>query len=481
MCGFTDFYRAQGDHDEIRAIVRRRAGDRLHLGIPHNCFVEVTPSEHYVELQDSDPNGLICCAEPIVVVGRVIFCDEDSGYRDLGAAFCLGLRSRVYLYDVGEDAMIMVAADLDKVARFGLLYCEILYRNPHMPRETVAPHDLVEGLLKCHDDMDALKSFCQRHHGRDVALYTPGYKYQPMKLISGKDEAARHEPLSDMDRDDVTLIWREVTARLCCRWHAFALIGVYYPATVFRIQYVLVMDAFCAIYAVDMNREKVFRIADSISMLLRGGLCKAISYGARFDRLDRGARRCEAYAICPHVTDVGEFIKTQNAYAREFRWLCRPDRFRGDMRTWDDSDKCAIEAAQHFARRDAARRGEPIDPPSPTPQQIRSRESRDVDSDSEADSESGSVSGSEKSVDYDERGFDGHALDPPRTDDGSRRFKWHQEDVSLFSAPHRGNVEMLTRYLKEKKVPLDEVELRRARERVENNYSLSFPVHIPRL
>ncbi|CCE56969.1 m140 protein [Murid betaherpesvirus 1] len=454
MLAFRDFYRHQSNRGELASLVERRAGERLPLGIPHNWFVELTPASRYEELKGVDINGIVCCDEPLTVVGRIVIRNND-GYEDAGAALCLGAWTRVFVYEIQEDAMILVSPDLDKLARFGLLHCETLYRRPHLPQVTTTPHRLVVGLIMCQDDLDRVSDYCQENSGRDVALYTPGFKYQPMKLLGGVRDAARYWPLDIMNPSNLKACLDEITGRLCCFWHAFAAVGAYAPAGVFSIHHLLVIDTFGAIYTLDMQREKFYRVADGITMLLRAGMAKAIAFGARFDRPARGEGRCEMRVICPHLPDHRKSERSEVDYANEHEWLCRRDRFRPDMRTWDDADKLAINHAVRAMKRKAG--------------EMYTNEEEDWTDTNEWEQE-----------DDDNRGFDGHAMDITGPDDGSRSCTWWPESVLTTRPDRNRDTRTLLRYMSEKKVTFQEVATRRLLERQESHYSLSFPLRLCR-
>lgn len=436
MFAFKDFYRARGDHESIKKIVKSRAGDRLQLGIPYNLFVELTPKDLYPELKDINLSHIVCCDEPLTVLGRLVIRNHDGNFKNIGAALCIGARGRIYVYEISEDAAILVSPDLDKMARFGFIYCETLYRSDIMPQCTMTPNKVVAGLLMCGNDMNKISEFCTEHFGIDVVMYTPGFKFQPMKLVSGFNDITWYWPFNAMDPNEVQCYHDGITTRLCCQWKVFAIVGSYAPVSYYNVGYVMIVDTFGCIYAVDVMRQKLYRMADNMSMLFRMGLCKAIAFGARFDRNDKNAKRCESEPICPHSVRE-ERDSDKETCEMEFRWLCRTGRFRADMRTWDYEDK---EAMLNMIR--------------------NNNENDDDENDSD----------NEESDDY------------PRPDDGTRTHVWHEERAWGRSPRlEQGEGKMLARYMTENTVTIAEVEARRIQERERNEHNPSLCVILPAL
>lgn len=433
MMGFKDFYKTQGDHDAIRDVVKNRAGDRLHLGIPHNWYLELTPSERYEKIKNVDLSGIVCCDEPLVVLGRIVVRNGDE-YEGTELAVCMGNWGRIYVYDIPEDAAVLVAVDLDKLARFGLIHCESIYRTVYVPNCTTVPHTIVAGLMMCHK-AEEVAAFCKQQHGTDVSLYTPGYKFLPMKLLGGFHEISKYFPFAAMDFCHVRYCYDAVTDRICCDWYAFAAIGHYAPASMFNIEHVLLIDTFGVIHTLDVSRQQIYRLADDVNMLLKAGLCKSIAFGSRFDRADVGAKRCESRVICPHVTDINKTFRSECAYENEHRWLCRPDRFRSDMRTWDEDDKEALKHVQKKIKR-------------------------------ESDGAS--------HIYYDSSGSDSE--DSPHADDGTRRFVWPEEGIRTMHPSLKPRVpEKTLMLMTASTISLQEVEAMRTDEEATG----ILPVNIP--
>lgn len=450
MMAFRHFYRAQNDPAAITETASRQAGDRLTLGIPHNWFLDVAPTDQCPELRGKDLTGLVCCEEVLTPIGEMVV-REQGEYERTATFLCLGTLGRVYAYDSQTDAAILVASSLDKLARFGLLHCELVYRYPRTPQVTLTPPRLVSDLLSC-GGLDELRTFCEKYRGLDIALYTPGYRFQAMKVIPEFGEIAAHWPFNAMDPDHLRRCRDVVATRLCCPWRTLAMIGEYTASSHYCARHVLIVDAFLAVYTIDATRQKFYRTADSLKELVRAGMCKSVSFGARFDRGDRGARRCESATICPHVSDPIRPVLASDDLENEHLWLCRDDRFYADMRTWDDADKRAL---RHAAMTERHRR-------------IAELESRD-DADDEGDAEN------DDDDDEEENEY-------PAADDGTRRYAWYQEcpwilggSVDASSRPSSSS----TTTDGEGNVELSEVERRRVRERESNNYDPRLSVTIP--
>ncbi|AAF99235.1 pr140 [rat cytomegalovirus strain Maastricht] len=455
MMGFRYFYRTQGNPATIAETASRQKGDRLLLGIPHNWFLDVGPAEQWPELRDRDLTGLVCCDETLTPVGELVV-REQGLYEKTAAFLCLGTLGRVYAYDSKADAAILVSSSLDKLARFGLLHCELVYRYPRTPQTTLTPPRLVSDLLSC-DTLNEVRTYCERYRDLDVALYTPGYRFQAMKVTSEFEEIAAHWPFNAMDEDCLRRCRDTVANRLCCPWRTLGIVGEYTASSYFFARHVLVVDAFLAVYTVDATRQKFYRVADDLNELFRAGLCKSVSFGARFDRGDRGDRRCESVTICPHVSDSIRPVMTEADLENEHLWLCRDDRFCADMRTWDDADKRALRHAT-LHRRQRRVNG-----------QIESRDDADDEDSSDDDDED----------DDDEDVY-------PSADDGTRRYAWPQESPwrveGTIEEPSEPSLSSSMGYMTMNgggNVELVEVEQRRVRERETNNHDPGLSVTIP--
>lgn len=127
MVAFKNFYRAQGNPKTIAEAASQQAGTRLPLGIPHNWLLDVAPTEKCPELHNVDLTGIVCCDETLTPIGEMVVREQGT-YERTGTFLCLGTLGRVYAYDPRADAVILVASSLDKLARFGLLHCELVYR-----------------------------------------------------------------------------------------------------------------------------------------------------------------------------------------------------------------------------------------------------------------------------------------------------------------------------------------------------------------
>nr|WEG68853.1 protein m140 [Mastomys natalensis cytomegalovirus 1]WEG68989.1 protein m140 [Mastomys natalensis cytomegalovirus 1]WEG71217.1 protein m140 [Mastomys natalensis cytomegalovirus 1] len=442
MAAFKDFYRAQGNHNAMREIVRKRAGDRLELGIPSSFYVQLIPKEEYVEMRDIDLSNLVCCKEKVTVLGRIVIKKGDD-FIETSIALCIGSWTRIYTYEQSEDALVLVAPDLDKLARFGLIHCESIYRTSYLPQATVDPPKIVAELLLNQNDPDKIMELGRKYFGVDVTLYTPGYRYTPMKLISEFKDVTWFWPFNAMRPDYLETCKNGITTRLCCRWHAFAVTGAYSPGSFFNARHVLIMDRFSVIYTLDTLRQKLYRLADNMTMLMHSGLCKDIAYGARFDRKRRNEERVESCTICPHGRDSSRENRDEKTHDHQFQWLCRNGRFRSDMTTWDCDDKRALI---HSLKR----------------QGVKVERCDCCSSDEYDDSDSDDSSGS---------------YEFPVADDGSRKTVWREERAWIGRHDlEPAQPELLTRYMTEVEVSLQEVQVRRYQER-QASYSTPCLAH----
>lgn len=295
------------------------------------------------------------------------------------------------------------------------------------------PHGIVAALIMSPKPED-VATLCKQNNGADVSLYTPGYRYLPMKLLGGFHDIAKYFPFLAMDFCHVRYCYDAVTDRICCDWYAFAAVGHYSPAFMFNIEHVLIIDTFGVIHTLDVSRQQIYRLADNIEMLMKAGLCKSIAFGCRHDRGSAGAKRCESRVICPHITDNDKTFRSESAYENEHRWLCRPDRFRSDMRTWDEVDKMALKQAQKKIK----------------------------------------MENDETLIYYDSSGSDSE--EEPSADDGTRRYVWPEESVMTIHPSLKPRVpERTLMYMTSANITLQEVESMREDE----GCTGILPVNIP--
>lgn len=446
LSDFRDFFLLQDDLPGLRALVRRDAGRRLSLGIPHNWFLQLCPREQYAELRDHITGDLVCCDERLTLLGRCVVRLGADVYDGTGLAVFLGRQTRIYVYDLRDEATVLVAPDLDKLARFGIVGCEYLYRHHRTPRVTSTPTRLVAGLLLRQNDASALSTFARDNRGRDVHLHTPGYRALPMKLLGSFEDLVDFWPFGAMRMAELRDCEAEITERLCCRWHLFAAVGFYDAGSAFNVLHVLTVDRFGALYTLDVTERDLYRVADDLEIFLRSGIAKTLVPPHRFDSGMRGVARVERPPICPHriggatVPSFADFdLYLSGDYARQYRWLCRNDRFKPDMRTWDADDRAAII-------RERVRHGE---------FGFEDTDSSSDSSASEDDSDAGFVSDAERG--HDENNDD----DRPPIDDGveaAAASAASAGDAADVAYRHPAGTHL---YLSEGDVSLEDVEIRR--------------------
>ncbi|AEV80702.1 protein US23 [Cercopithecine betaherpesvirus 5] len=359
MSDFRELFLRQANFEGVRLWVREHIDQVMCLGIPSNWFVHVRPGGYMPELRDQLLDDITCCRERMAVIGKCIMWVRDR-FVETELILCMAADTKMYIYEPSQDILIMVAEHLDELARYGLLHAECVYRQFHTPYATRVPQDVVMDLLRNADDADTLAQCVGAYHDRDVNLHTPGRHAETLKLLANFGCLSELWPFEAIDPYHLTECQMYLSLRLRCRWYIMGAVGAYRPGGFFEVSSVVFFDRFGRIYAVIVKPYtdrtshvclapgNVYRLADHLSEFFKGGLIKLYvrrrheHHLRQLARLERGVRCIhldETYRL--HFTAFDHGVSRD--FARQYRWLCRPDRFRADMfTTWDGWDAFTI-------------------------------------------------------------------------------------------------------------------------------------------
>ncbi|AKI12723.1 protein US23 [Human betaherpesvirus 5] len=375
MGDFQGIFECQYSADVLRDWVRNHVDQVLSLGIPHNWFLQVRPGSTMPELRDQLLDDVICCPERLIVLGKCVIMVEDH-YEETELVLCMGGGTRLYIYEPSQEILLLCARHLDELARYGMMYTEAVYRQPQTPFATRVPHDVVAMLLRHGHDADALAACVGEHHGRDVNFHTPGRHAKTLKLLTSFGCLTDCWPFEVAPAARLAECEMYVTLQLRCRWYLLGAVGSYRAGGFFDTSFLIVFDRFCRFYVVIVKSHldrspplqrlagEIYRLADSLEELFRAGLMK-VYVRRRYEHGLRRAARLERNGGCVHMGEAARLHFTMfdsgvdRDYARQFRWLCRGDRFRAEMlNNWDGWDAFTIWQAR-VVRGDFAERRRP--------------------------------------------------------------------------------------------------------------------------
>ncbi|APT40077.1 Rh204 [macacine betaherpesvirus 3] len=359
MADFKDLFLRQANIDSVRVWVRERIDHVLCLGIPCNWFVHVRPGSHMPELRDQLLDDITCCRERMAVIGKCIMWVQDR-FVETELIMCMASDTKMYIYEPSQDILILAAEHLDELARYGLLHAECVYRQFYTPYATRVPHDVVSAMLTQAHDADSLAQCVGAYHNRDVNLHTPGRHADTLKLLANFGCLSDLWPFEAIDPYHLAECQMYLSLRLRCRWYIMGAVGTYRLGGFFEVSSVVIFDRFGRIYTVIVRPYtdrtshvclapgNVYRMADTLSEFFKGGLMK-LYVRRRHEHHLRTIARLERGVRCIHLDETYRLHFTafdhgvSRDFVRQYRWLCRPDRFRADMiTTWDGWDAFTI-------------------------------------------------------------------------------------------------------------------------------------------
>ncbi|AGE11595.1 gp141 [Caviid betaherpesvirus 2] len=357
MTDFKELFVAQDDPEKILEIARRRAGEKLSLGIPHDWFLELTAAEDIpqVDVYAHECSRMLCCVENLSPLGHVVVRETLEGhgcYRRTKFVAFMGAENRLYFYHVMRRRLLLIALHIDHLARYGLIPSGCFVLDDGTAPVITHYSAEVYGILERTFRTPELVKFLSTISGVDVELHTPGVCTQPLKLLSHFDDLRRTWPFCAMPPADMEFCSKRITFRLRCLWFILGAVGAYHATGFFHTSHVLVVDRFGAVYALVTRDGCFYRVADNVWELFKGGLNKCYSRRC-YDFKSLTICRLERPSVCRHhlPTTVGHHkffdVGVAHDYEKQHQWLCRDGRFREDeTRVWDDVDSLALWKAR---------------------------------------------------------------------------------------------------------------------------------------
>lgn len=334
---FAELFSVHCNVIRVRSYVHRAAGARLSVGIPSDVCVVVRPAEDIRALDRCRDDcvaadapwpwdGKICCEDWLEPVGEGLRV-ADGRSEDLGLIFLLGSHFNVWCFDTTSEALYLVAAGLEELARYGLAHLEPLYAKGTLPRATLEPEPVVAALLCAYygNEKAALRAAgsreeareprshrddpssplrvaraCYHNRFRTVILRTPGEGEVAFHLCGAIRALGTMWPFVAADSDFAIEMMVYFVRRLACAVWVLGAVGEHLRTGLFHVEVVVLVDAAGAIHGFDISKRELVRLADDLDMFLRIGLAKLYSRGRRHDTRIESARRGEAEPLCVH-------------------------------------------------------------------------------------------------------------------------------------------------------------------------------------
>ncbi|AEV80850.1 protein US23 [Aotine betaherpesvirus 1] len=426
MEDFRYIFTHQDNRALLREYIQRRVDQKLSLGIPYNWFLQLMPEDMMPELSDQLMDDIICCEERLMPLGRCVVAVGGPGqrYEDTGLLMFLGDCCRLYLYDPRTEVINMAAENSDELARFGVIGCELMYRQPTTPYATVVPEDVVQGLLARDGNVEELSAYVGEHHERDVNLHTPGRRAKTLKLVANCGCLHDYWPFEAVDPWRLAACQVAITVRLRCRWYLLGAVGSYRCGGVFMVSKLVIFDRFGRIYVVVIRNGnyrspaswmhkipgETHRLADNLQEFFKAGFIK-MYFRRRHEHYLRRVARLERRPKCIHAPVITLPQRTflqlgvGQDTERQYVWLCREGRFRPEMlTTWDAWDAFAVW-------QDRVSRGRPSVVPRPVNQAPAGRDDEDDEDEDEEDNPPAAAVRQGDRVRHDEESGDSESSD----------------------------------------------------------------------
>lgn len=356
LSDFADLFLVQDDPESVNNLVRRDAGKMLCLGAPTGWYLRLRPEEQIVQFPghpDWSEYGSGLPAGPYVLLGPIVRRVRTAApSQEFPWFIYLGPRGQLLCHESARSIVFVLALDVDELARRGLIGCELLYLEAHLPLTTRFPERLVTDLLYrdvCDGRTVAGRVVAKR--GRKILLHTPGEGDRHLILCASERCLRRWWPFSGMSTAEFTRFEERVARRVSrgigmpAWFHPLGVVGLEVGSDPFRVDSVLMLDDRGAVYHFDPEPDgEAWRIADHLEQLFRMGLLKLYLPRRRLDRGTVGLERAEAPG-CAHTGDeVWEEryeelgVRPLRDLGARLRWLLREDRFDEAPGTWDERD-----------------------------------------------------------------------------------------------------------------------------------------------
>lgn len=333
LTDFRALFEAQADPLAKCEAVRRHSGRMWTLGLPGSWFVALGARRELWDEAGERAARLICCGELLVPLGFcVVRRDRGAPDRETQLLVLSGRYTRLYVYDVQDDVLFLVAQNLEELARHGVSRQEFAYRVSFctIPAETGDADDGSAERRVCRGVRRSPPP-CRSRPGREtlivfrdptfgsrmivgvtreivpgyVELRTPGYGCSALRLVRWVTELRPMWPFAAMDDGGFARCWSAVTEKLCCRWYLLGALGYRTRGGLFHVDHVVVVDQFGAVYAllVYTCRGIVRRVADDLGSFFRVGMLKRVFECRRYECERQRLSRLETKASCPHEAD----------------------------------------------------------------------------------------------------------------------------------------------------------------------------------
>ncbi|ACT81833.1 protein US26 [Human betaherpesvirus 5] len=370
--GLRKLILCQDLRQDIRHLVRSYAD--MNISLPISAppgwrldfveFEDIFGSAAVTDGPETPWGQLICCEESLESLGVLQFSttvlprvhgprssseDEDSDDDDFFVyveeieppsqarlVLLLGRYETVWCLDRDRGVLYYLAHSLDDFARHGLLHCEAIYgEQMRTPLLTTQPDHIICDLRLHDNSISELQRVTCRYRGECVPLRTPGEMTRPLLLCGQAENLKGVWPFICMETEQFNDLLKFFVDRLCCETMIMGVVGESLPSGVFHADFVILVDRACEFFYFDVSRREIWRLADSVDMLLTVGLLKIYQAGRRFHYAVDDAERLEVPGRCPHENfpfwDRFGTVERVRASTRHhelrYKWLIRKDRF----------------------------------------------------------------------------------------------------------------------------------------------------------
>lgn len=290
-----EFFINQKDHFDLGGIVCAMSGTALRLRNPSTWYLIVRAAHAIPQLKERDFSRYVGRETYMCPLG-VLAVRRDDGVLDQACcALLMDENSQIFVYDWQTDGLLYVAGSLVEFADRGLRDCEAVYRNPLSPYLTTRPEHIVQPLIRFAADPCQLMQFVKQYNGSDITVVTPDQPNEPLKLLGSVQELQMYLPYSLMDDTTFNEFVHYISVMLHCPWFMLGAVGRYSIRGEFIVSEPVVVDAFSVVYVFE-QRKGLYRIADDVSVLFRGGFHKRRNM--RFDRNLNSVCRVEKAVDC---------------------------------------------------------------------------------------------------------------------------------------------------------------------------------------
>ncbi|AAM00803.1 tegument protein US24 [Panine betaherpesvirus 2] len=363
---------------EITRFVQRNEGRCLCLGPPKGWHVTLRLEDEIIVSAKKAASKLVCCGEPLTPLGYAVILlpdprrDRDDSVISTPYVVFQGRYSRIYAYDTRDQYLVLVAHNLDELARYGVSRSEIAYRDvvhtalrrrqPPLPRRYPRGARTMHILFLNDTTPEGSYATAERILNCDVKLHTPGYGTVIMRLMKTVQQLQCVWPFCALNDAECRRWWWGIRANLCTPWYLLGVTGRPRPGRAFVAEVLVLLDWFGAVYAIQMDdpNHYVRRVANSVTEFFRMGLLKMVFRHRRFERERQRQTRMEHRHLCPHhheraVDHKRDILFNEDAWhpderrererrvlQQHYEWLCLTERFDPHEGAWERLDPNAL-------------------------------------------------------------------------------------------------------------------------------------------